>query len=166
MAFRSSISVFILAVVGCSPAQDNAPASDSRAPFGAEERAEVRAVIEIQTAGFWEAWAAADIDRGLDFFAEEATAVTKTAAILPGLSAIDAAWRPGFATITSQDIEITDSYVTVFGPELASVHQVGTFVVHFTDGVVEGPIHFTYTTVWALMDGAWRIVVAHRTDPS
>ena len=131
----------------------------------AAQEAGIADTVEVLAGAFWDAWATPDVDRGMALLAEDATAVTKTAAILRGRETIDAAWRPMFTEITGQVIDFSDSFVSVYGPNLASVHQMGTFLVSRSDGTTEGPIPFTFTTVWLKRDNRWQIIVSHRTDP-
>jgi len=133
-------------------------------PLGARTE-RIADVLRTKTRAFWDAWAGADVDAGLGYLSEDATAITRTGVILRGRSSIDAAWRPGFRNIVSQDISFDTTLVSVYGPDLGSVHQVGAFLVFRRDGSRDGPIPFTYTTVWLRRNGTWEIIVAHRTDP-
>lgn len=162
--------VFLLATlisVSASCAPPNGRSADGEQQMAEIGRLEnhVSNTVNGLVRGFWDAWASAEVDTGLGYFAEDATAITKTGAILRGRERIDAAWRPGFASIAGQVIEFSHTFISVYGPDLASVHQIGSFLVEFTDGTTEGPLPFTYTTVWRLRDDEWKIIVAHRTDP-
>jgi uncharacterized protein (TIGR02246 family) len=162
--------VFLLATLisvsaSCEPSNGQPAESGHPIPETGAVEPQVSNTVNELVRGFWDAWASAEVDLGIAYFAEDATAITKMGAILRGRERIDAAWRPGFESIAGQVIEFTDSFISVYGSDLASVHQIGTFLIQFTDGTTEGPIPFTYTTVWKLRDNEWRIIVAHRTDP-
>lgn len=159
------LAALIAVFTSCSPHSGRPAEDEDPSRLTPARLAQIHHTVGGLVEGFWDAWASADIDGGIGYFAEDATAVTKTGAILRGRESIDAAWRPGFATIAGQTIEFSESFVSVYGPDLASVHQVGSFLVKHFDGTTEGPIPFTYTTVWILRDNAWQIIVAHRTDP-
>ncbi len=128
-----------------------------------EERASAAAAVETAVDGFWGAWAAADVDRGMSYMAAEATAVTSRGQILRGYATIDAAWRPLFRNVASQQIAFEESHVTVF-EGFVCVQQRGTFEVTDKAGATGSEIPFAFTTVWTKAQGEWKIVAAHRTS--
>ena len=127
-----------------------------------KQRAAATAAVEAAVSGFWAAWAEADVDRGMSFMGAEATAVTSRGQILRGHATIDAAWRPLFRDVASQQIAFEETYVTVF-EGFVCVQQRGTFRVTDKAGATGPEIPFAFTTVWTEAQGEWKIVAAHRT---
>ena len=130
-----------------------------------QQRTAITEEVAVAVAGFWDAWATADVDRGMAFMADDATAVTSGAQILRGRQTKDDAWRPMFETVASQVIDFEDTHITVFGPDFVCVQQRGTFDVTETDGGTGYLKVFAYTTVWTRRDGVWKVVAGHRSDP-
>ena len=145
----------VLILNACAP--PTATLSDSH-------RAAMADSVSVAVAGFWDAWSAADVDRGMSFLADDATVATSGAAVLAGRSTIDDRWRPMFETVASQVIDFEISNVTVVSPDVVTVHQRGSFLVTDTAGE-QGPSKvFAYTSVWIRRDGAWKLISGHRSD--
>jgi uncharacterized protein (TIGR02246 family) len=131
-----------------------------------EQKATLADSIAAEVSGFWDAWAASDVDQGMSFVADDATAVTFDGRILSGKATIDSTWRPMFDNVASQVIDFDETHITVFSSRLVCVQQRGTFTVTDMSGSVGLPIPFAYTSVWTRRDGQWQMVAGHRSPGS
>ena len=132
-----------------------------------ERKAEIAAEVELLHGQFWDAWRAADVDRGLSFYdnSPELT-VLRDVQLIKGFSANRDRLHAGFADISSQTITITESNTTVLAPNVVCI--AGTSMISGTDtsGTSWPASPFEFTAIWALRDGEWKIRFAHGSAPT
>ncbi len=151
---KTLVVALVLFLVGCG---------ENPMELTEEQKQAITREISTATEEFWKAWADVDVDSGMAMIGEEAIAVTSRGTLLVGKTNIDDAWRPMFQSVASQQIQFTESYVTVLAMDAAYAVQRGTFVVTDTSDSVGEPIPFAYTTVWQRVEDGWKVVVGHRT---
>jgi ketosteroid isomerase-like protein len=126
-----------------------------------ERRAEITAQVNARNAEFWEAWRAADWDRGMAFYLDSPDFVWAAGgAVFFGKTTLEGA-RSGFANVASQTFTFRDSRTVVMAPDAASVTATGTWSQTDTAGVAGPRREFAWTGVWIRRDGEWKLHLAH-----
>jgi hypothetical protein len=131
-----------------------------------ELKAEIAADVSALNAEYWEAWRAADWDRGMSFYLDSPDFVWAAGgAVYFGLDALEET-RPRFATVASQMFTFRDSRVVVMTPTAAVVTAVGEWAQTDTTGVTSIPRDFVWTGVWVLRNDAWKMQLVHMSYPA
>lgn len=153
---RAILALTIAAAVGCRPAGSDL--SDT-------QRTEVTAALSEANAAYWDAWRAADWDRGMAFYVDSPDFVWAAGGVVYfGLAELEAA-RSGFANVASQTFTFRDTRIIVMAADAASVTATGTWAQTDTAGVTGPTREFAWTAVWILHDGEWKIHLAHMSYP-
>jgi ketosteroid isomerase-like protein len=130
-----------------------------------EQKAEIAAEVNAINTEMWDAWRAADFDRGASYF-DLATLVFAYEGTMFGFATFDEMWRPVFATIASQTITVEDSLTTVLAPNAVCIMQAGTYTQTDTAGVTSAEGSFAFTGVWVPRDGEWKLDFVHESFPT
>ena len=130
-----------------------------------ERKAEIVADVNAVNTEFWDAWRAADWDRGMTYYLDSPDFVWAAGgAVFFGLDMLEQ-YRSGFDNVASQTFTFRDSRVVVMAPDAASVIATGTWAQTDTTGVTGPAREFAWTSVWVLRDGAWKIQLVHMSYP-
>jgi uncharacterized protein (TIGR02246 family) len=130
-----------------------------------QRKAEITAEVNALNAEYWDAWRAADWDRGMAYYVDSPDFVWAAGgAVFVGLSALQEA-RPGFASVASQAFTFRTSNTFVMAPDAATVTALGTWSQTDTAGVTGPSREFAWTAVWLLRDGAWKMHLVHMSFP-
>lgn len=130
----------------------------------APQIAEITASVD----DFWSAWAqgAAGFDRGMAMFDDRPDfALASDGATWRSKANVDEAFRPLFQTIDHQVFDMQPPAVAVFGPDLASVTQEGTFTQFSANGTSVGPLRFAATMILGRSGSGWRVRLYHQSEP-
>jgi ketosteroid isomerase-like protein len=130
-----------------------------------EQKAEIATEVNAIQAEAWDAWRAADYDRGMSYFDSENLLFAYEGAMF-GYAAADELWRPQFASIASQTITVEDSRTIVLAPNVVCIMQTGTYTVTDTAGVTTPEDSFAYTGIWMRHDGEWKVHMSHESMPT
>jgi hypothetical protein len=131
-----------------------------------ERKAEITGEVTALNAGYWEAWRAADWDRGMSYYLDSPDFVWAAGgAVYFGLDALEET-RPRFANVASQVFTFRDSRVVVMTPTAAVVPAVGEWAQTDTTGVSSIPRDFVWTGVWVLRNDAWKMQLVHMSYPA
>jgi ketosteroid isomerase-like protein len=126
-----------------------------------QRRAAVIAEVNAVNAEFWEAWRAADWDRGMAYYLDSPDFVWAAGgAVFFGKSTLEG-YKPGFANVASQAFTFRDSRTIVMAPDAASVTATGTWAQTDTSGVTGPRREFAWTGIWILRGGEWKLHLAH-----
>ncbi len=129
------------------------------------ERAAIADQVNARHAEMWDAFRAADFDRGVSYF-HRADLVYAYEGVILDYEAMDQLWRPAFASITSQTVTFADSRTDVFAPGVVSITSSGTYAVTDTLGVTGPQAQFAVTEVWMRRDGEWKLQFVHESTPT
>ncbi len=153
---RMMLPLTLVIVAACRPAATE---------LTEERKAEIVAAVEAVNAEFWDAWRAADWDRGMTYYLDSPDFVWAAGgAVFYGLDMLEQ-YRSGFDNVASQTFTFRDSRVIVLEPDAASVVARGTWAQTDTTGVTGPARDFAWTSVWVLRDGTWKIQVVHMSYP-
>ena len=145
----------MLVVVACQPRA--ATLTDAR-------KAEIAAEVSTRNAEYWDAWRAADWDRGMAFYADSPDFVWAAGGTVFSLSELQHS-RPRFARVASQIFAFRDSRTFVMAPNVATVTALGTWAQTDTAGVTGPAREFAWTALWLLRDGEWKMYMVHMSYP-
>jgi hypothetical protein len=146
----------LLLLVACRPAP--VELTDQR-------KAEIAADVNARNAEYWDAWRAADWDRGITYYIDSPDFVWAAGGtVYFGLSALQES-RPRFGSVASQTFAFRDSRTLVMAPDVATVTALGTWSQTDTAGVVGPSREFAWTAVWMLRDGEWKMHLVHMSFP-
>jgi uncharacterized protein (TIGR02246 family) len=146
----------MLGLVACQP---------RAADLTEQRKAEIAAEVNALNAEYWEAWRAADWDRGMAYYVDSPDFVWAAGGVVHfGLNVLEEA-RPGFANVASQMFAFRDSRIIVMAPDAASVTATGTWAQTDSAGVTGPARDFAWTAVWVLRDGGWKIQLVHMSYP-
>ena len=153
---RAILALTIVAAAACGPA-----ATD----LSEEQKAEVAAAVSAANTAYWDAWRAADWDRGMAFYIDSPDFIWAAGGVVYyGLDELEAA-RPGFANVASQTFTFRQTEIIVMAADAASVTATGTWAQTDTTGVTGPTREFAWTAVWILRHGEWKIHLAHMSYP-
>lgn len=154
---RLTLPVLSLAILAaCQPATTE---------LTEEQKAEIAAEVNAIHAEFWDAWRAADYDRGVSYL-DSANLVFAYEGTVFGFATFDEMWRPAFANIASQTISIGDSRTTVLAPDVVCIMDAATYTTTDTLGVTSPQESFAFTGVWVRRDGEWKLLLVHESVPT
>lgn len=149
---RMILTLAIASAAACQPAATG---------LTDERKAEITAEVSAINAGYWDAWRAADWDRGMAYYLDSPDFVWAAGGVLTfGLSALEDL-RPGFNTVASQTFTFRDSRIIVMAPDAASVAAIGTWAQTDTAGVTGPGRDFAWTATWIRRNGEWKIHLVH-----
>jgi len=132
-----------------------------------QQKAEIAAEVELLHGQFWDAWRAADIDRGWTFYPDiPEVSYATDGELFVGLSAIEDNDRSNFAHIASQTITITESHTTVVARNVVCINELAKWTVTDTSGATTPERVFAGTYVWVLRDGEWKVQFSHESIPA
>ena len=131
----------------------------------AGERAVITDQVNARHTKMWDAFRAADFDRGIAFF-DATDLVYAYEGVVLDYATMDELWRPAFASITSQTITFADSRTDVLAPGVVAITSSGTYAVTDTLGVTGPQAQFAVTEVWMRRDGEWKLQFVHESTPT
>jgi ketosteroid isomerase-like protein len=130
-----------------------------------ERKAEIAAELFPINAEYWEAWRAADWDRGMAYYLDSPDFVWAAGGAAFFGKAVLEEYKPGFANVASQTFTFRDMRTVVMAPNAASVTAIGTWAQTDSAGVTGPPREIAWTGIWILRDGEWKIHLAHLSFP-
>jgi ketosteroid isomerase-like protein len=153
---RRMIVPLMLVVVACQPGTTK---------LTEKQKAEIAAKVYTVNAEFWDAWRAADWNRGMAYYLDSPDFVWAAGGAAYFGSTVLEKYKPGFANVASQTFTFRDSRIIVMAPDAASVTAIGTWAQTDTAGVTGPARAFAWTGIWILRDGKWKIHLAHLSYP-
>ena len=116
---------------------------------------------------FWAAWEAANFDDGMAFYSDSPDMGFITdGTVWESKAAAEAAFRPFYDSLESQDIDITQTQMKALTPDIVLVTQTGRYVEHSRAGVVSPEMDFVGSFVWVKEDGTWKALAFHNSMAS
>jgi hypothetical protein len=113
---------------------------------------------------YWAVWREAEFDRGIAFYDDHPDfTIAYDAATWNSLADAEAAFRPLFDTVESQDIEIDEIHIVALAREWAYVTERGTFLVNFRDGSTSPRRAFAATHLWVKTEDRWKVRSFHES---
>jgi hypothetical protein len=153
---RSMIVGLGLVAVACRPG--TMELTDGR-------KAEIAAAVNTANVEYWDAWRAADWDRGMSYYHDSPDFVWAAGGtVYYGLNALKDA-QPRFENVASQTFTFRDSRTVVMAPDAASVTALGTWAQTDTAGVTGPSREFAWTALWMRRDGEWKMHLVHMSYP-
>jgi ketosteroid isomerase-like protein len=154
---RVIVPLILVCAVSCQPATNE---------LTEERKAEVIAEVGALNLEYWDAWRAADWDRGMAYYVNSPDFVWAAGgAVTYGYDALEAL-RPQFESVASQAFRFRTNRVTVMAPNAATVTATGTWAQTDTAGVTGPARPFAWTSIWVWRDGEWKIHVVHMSYPA
>jgi ketosteroid isomerase-like protein len=154
---RATFAMTLVAAAACQPAA---------ATLSDERKAEIIDEVSAQDAAYWDAWRAADWDRGMAFYLDSPDFVWAAGGAMTfGLDALEEL-EPRFANVASQMYAFADSRVVVMAPDAAVVTAVGAWSQTDSAGVTTPQRDFAWTALWVLHDGEWKMQLVHMSYPA
>lgn len=154
---RPMLVLALVAVAGCRPATSEL--TEAR-------KSEIIDEVSAQDAAYWDAWRAADWDRGMAFYLDSPDFVWAAGgAVTFGLDALEQL-RPRFANVASQMYAFANSKVIVMAPNTAAVTAVGAWSQTDSAGVTTPQRDFAWTAIWVLHEGEWKMQLVHMSYPA
>jgi len=130
--------------------------------------AERSATVEEITAvldSFWGSWRAADYDRGMSFYLDSPeTAFTSQGATLVGFATINETFRPVFANVERQRMDLDETHINVLSHDAVHVTQSGSYTQFDHDGAEIRTAPFSFSTTWVLRNSEWKILTCHQSE--
>jgi ketosteroid isomerase-like protein len=146
----------LLAVAACQPR--TAALTDQR-------KAEIAAEVNALNAQYWDAWRAADWDRGVAYYVDSPDFVWAAGGtVYFGVNVLQES-RPRFNSVASQTFTFQDSRTIVMAPDAVTVTALGTWAQTDTAGVTGPAREFAWTAVWMLRNGEWKMHLVHMSYP-
>jgi hypothetical protein len=135
-----------------------------------EQKAEITAEVNMALDGFWDCWRRVDYDGGMAYNHDspETSGTSSTGRIVMGAANIAREFRPGFASLASQDIRFDETHFKVLAPDAVYSLQQGTYSATDTSGVTGPTRAFAYSFVWIQTEAGWKITAGHMSqgDPA
>ena len=155
---RMILPLMLFVVAACQPA--TMEMTDAEKVAVADE-------VNAINAEFWDVWREADFDRGMSYYYNSPDLAFAMEGVVDyGYAEIDAKYRPGFASVASQTLTITDSRTTVLAPDVVCIMETAKMSLTDTAGVTGPETDFALTSIWVLRDGEWKIHIAHESLPT
>ncbi|NIM48083.1 MAG: DUF3225 domain-containing protein [Gemmatimonadales bacterium] len=149
---RLIFPLILVGAVSCQPATSE---------LTEERKAEVIAEVSALNLEYWDAWRAADWDRGMAYYFDSPDFVWASGGTVTyGFDALEAL-RPRFESIASQTFAFRTNRVTVMAPDAATVTATGTWAQTDTAGVAGPARSFAWTAIWLLHGDEWKIHLVH-----
>jgi ketosteroid isomerase-like protein len=130
-----------------------------------QQKAEIAAEVNTLNTEYWDAWRAADWDRGMAYYLDSPDFVWVAGGAAFFGSTVLEEYRDGFAHVASQTFAFRDSRTIVMAPNAASVTALGTWAQTDTAGVTGPARDIAWTAIWIRRDGQWKIHLAHLSYP-
>jgi uncharacterized protein (TIGR02246 family) len=132
----------------------------------ADQKAAIADTVNALHAASWDAWRAADVDKGLSYFlnspdvwwGEEGHA-------LQGYADVEAYFRGSANGVSRYDITISDSRTVVLAADAVAVLQQGVFSATDSAGTTTPEQSFLMSATWVRRDGQWKILYGHESYP-
>ena len=131
-----------------------------------EQKAEIAAEVDMALDTHWDLFRQADYDRGIEYWehSPEMAYVGVQGEIVMGFSTLDNLYRPFFATLASQEINIAERHFKTITRDAVYAMERGTLAQTDTSGVTGPTRPFAYTYLWMRTDAGWKISSAHMSD--
>jgi ketosteroid isomerase-like protein len=131
-----------------------------------QRKAEITAKVNTLNAEYWDAWRAADWDRGMTYYFDSPDFVWAAGGTAYfGKSTLEQ-FKARFANVKSQVFAFRDSRTIVMAPDAATVAALGTWTQTDSAGVSTPPREFAWTAVWLLRNGEWKMHLVHMSYPT
>jgi len=130
------------------------------------QKGEIEAEVNLELETMWDHFRQADFDRGIAYWEDspEQLFAGTEGGILTGFAAIDAAFRPMFTTIASQELNVDETHIRVVTRDVVYAMQRGTYAATDTSGVTEPTRPFAYSYLWTRTDAGWKVSSAHMSQ--
>ena len=131
-----------------------------------EMKAEIAAEVELLHGQFWDAWRAADVDRGLSYYPDIPEAAYATEGdLFFGPSEMENQARSWGADLASQTITFTESHTTVLSSNIVCINARATYSQTDNAGATAPERVFAGTYVWVLHNDEWKVQFSHESGP-
>ncbi len=77
---------------------------------------------------------------------------------------VDSVFRPSFAELSHQNIDVAKTVTTVLAPDIAYVLLEGSYTATDTAGVTSSPIRYAWGGVWVRRNGEWKVLAGFESD--
>jgi len=125
-----------------------------------QQKGEMAAEVELVLDSFWDAWRAADVDRGMSYYLNSPEMIWASGdQVVRGWTAVNDIAQA--ADIASQAIILTESHTTVVALGVVHVMQRGSYSVTTLDGTTGPAFPCTVSSVWVRSDGEWKAQFVH-----
>jgi hypothetical protein len=129
-------------------------------PGGDLETAETE--VEAQLGAFWDEWLASSFDEGMAYYSgSPGLSFITDGVVWESKATVEEAYRPFFAEIERQELDLSESRVTALTPEVVLVTQAGTYTQYFRSGEVSPARDFALSMTWAKEGGEWKVMAYH-----
>jgi hypothetical protein len=146
------LSLAVVAAAACQPVTTELTEA---------QKTEIAAHITALNSEYWDAWRAADWDRGMGYYVNSPDFIWAAGGVVYlGYAALDAT-RPQFGYVANQTFTFGDTRVAVLSADAATVTALGTWSQTDTAGVTGPERDFAWTALWALHDGEWKMQLVH-----
>jgi uncharacterized protein (TIGR02246 family) len=132
--------------------------------FTEAEKAAVVQTVTSLTKDFVTAASRADLDATFRFFSSDADAAVLNLGTRYTRQAIIELYRPIYASLRGQEIDIGQPVVAVLSPEAAVLSTQGRFTATYRSGA-QVSSQFAWTLVWVRRNGQWSVLHAHQSFP-
>ena len=129
------------------------------------EKAAIANEVNALNAEYWDAWRAADWDRGMSYYFDSPDFVWASGGTAYfGLDVLERL-RSAFENVASQTFTFSDSRTVILAPDAVSVTAIGTWSQTDTMGVT-GPVQeLVWTGIWIRRNDEWKIHLVHLSYP-
>ena len=132
-----------------------------------EQKTEIADEVNDVHVAMWDAWRAADLDRGMSFFDTSPDLGWGFAGEMRfRIDNITAWFRPMLAGVERQDITFDERRTVVLSDDVVCVMERGTYTAFDSAGATLGSSPLAATVVWTRRDGEWKIVAGHESTPA
>jgi len=132
-----------------------------------EQKAEIAAEVDSVASDWWSAWSVVDFDRGMSFYADAPeTAWAGDGEVHYSIANIDSHYRPFFAGLQRQDVNVTGSRTIVLAPDIVYTIRSTAIVAVDTAGAPAPETRFVETIVWVKRNNQWKVLLGHGSTPS
>ena len=135
-----------------------------------EQKAEIAAEVSALQANWNAAWEVVDVGGALSSYWTESpeqgwAGMGRASWGLDGMAQADAATRPYYNTVASNENTRRESRTFVLAPNIVYIMERGATITTDTAGVAGPETDYAYTYVWVLEEGGWKINFAHGSSP-
>ncbi|MCG6956923.1 MAG: SgcJ/EcaC family oxidoreductase [Gemmatimonadetes bacterium] len=133
----------------------------------ADQKAAIADTVNALHAASWDAWRAADVDKGLSYFLNSPdTWWAEQGQVWQGYADIESAFRAATpAGLSRYNITISDSRTLVLGADAAAVLQHGVFSATDSAGTTNPEQSFVMSATWVRRDGQWKVLYRRESLP-
>jgi ketosteroid isomerase-like protein len=155
---RFFLVALALFIVSCQPQG----ATVTQADLDAAE-AEVAAELDA----FWEVWRASSFDEGMAYYSDDPAMTFITDGYLwESKAAAEEAYRPAFAAVERQEMEVSETRIHALSPGIVVVVQEATYVQYTRSGEVSPAREFALSMTWVKEGGEWKAMTYHYSQPN